>query len=103
MILEVASLEIIKGQEQNFESMFKKAQYIISSMSGFISHQLQKSIETDGKYILLVNWETLENLQNIMSGKCYYIIFMIHFQQLNTIKWFVKTMHKPGPDTMPVS
>jgi len=29
-------------------------------MSGYISHPLQRWIETQNRYILLVNWETLE-------------------------------------------
>ena len=45
MILEVAILEIKPKQEQAFETAFAEAQLIISSMKGYISHQLQKSIE----------------------------------------------------------
>jgi heme-degrading monooxygenase HmoA len=60
MILEVAILDIKPGQEMDFESDFAKAQSIISSMDGYISHQLQRCIEQDNRYILLVNWQTLE-------------------------------------------
>ncbi|MFA7554980.1 MAG: antibiotic biosynthesis monooxygenase [Spongiibacteraceae bacterium] len=61
MILEVAVLDVKKNQEVEFEAAFKKAQGIISSMDGYISHQLQKCIENKGRYILLVNWRTLED------------------------------------------
>ena len=61
MILEVAILNIREGQSSAFEINFKKAEKIISSMKGYISHQLKKSIEQEDKYILLVNWETLED------------------------------------------
>ena len=30
-------------------------------MDGYISHQLQKCIEKGNRYILLVNWQTLED------------------------------------------
>ncbi|HXQ36512.1 MAG TPA: antibiotic biosynthesis monooxygenase [Anaerolineales bacterium] len=60
MILEVAILDVIPGQEKDFETAFEKASPIISSMSGYISHQLQRCIEKQNRYILLVNWETLE-------------------------------------------
>ncbi len=30
-------------------------------MLGYISHQLQKCVENPSRYILLVNWETLED------------------------------------------
>jgi len=61
MILEVAILDVISGQEKDFESAFAKAVNIISSMPGYISHQLQRCIEKQNRYILLVNWETLES------------------------------------------
>lgn len=60
MILEVAILNVKSGLSADFEKAFKQAEKIISSMSGYISHQLQKCIEVENKYILLVNWETLE-------------------------------------------
>jgi heme-degrading monooxygenase HmoA len=61
MILEVAVLNIKKGLSVDFEKSFQEAQKIISSMKGYISHQLKKCIEQDDKYILLVNWETIED------------------------------------------
>ena len=61
MILEVAILNIKEGLSQEFEQTFVVAQDIISSMKGYISHQLKKCVEADNKYILLVNWETIED------------------------------------------
>lgn len=61
MILEHAILNVIPGREPDFERAFAKAQLIISSMPGYISHQLQHSIESSSRYLLLVNWETLEH------------------------------------------
>jgi len=60
MILEVAILNVIAGRQLDFENAFKQAKTIISSMEGYISHELQKCIERDSQYILLVKWETLE-------------------------------------------
>lgn len=61
MILEVAILNIKKGLSKDFEASFKKAESIISSKKGYVSHQLKKCIEQKDKYILLVNWETIED------------------------------------------
>lgn len=63
MILEVAILHIIKGKSEEFESDFSKAQKIIASMKGYISHDLKRCIENPDQYILLVKWETLEDHQ----------------------------------------
>ena len=60
-VLEVAILDIKKGKETEFEEAFSKAQDIISGMNGYISHQLEKSMENDSRYILLVNWRTIED------------------------------------------
>lgn len=61
MILEVATLNIKPGLSEAFEVNFNKAQNIIASMKGYISHQLKKCIEEEDKYILLVNWKTIED------------------------------------------
>jgi len=58
--LEVAILDVIPQQEKEFEAAFEKASPIISSMSGYVSHQLQRCVEKQSRYILLVNWEKLE-------------------------------------------
>ena len=60
-ILEVAILDVKSGLEKDFEIAFREAQKIIESMKGYVSHQLEHCIEKENRYILLVNWETLED------------------------------------------
>jgi heme-degrading monooxygenase HmoA len=60
MILEVAPLSVRAGTEAEFEAAFRNAQAIIASMSGYLSHELQRCIERPNDYVLLVRWETLE-------------------------------------------
>jgi heme-degrading monooxygenase HmoA len=60
MILEVAILDVIPNQEKDFEIAFATASSIISSMAGHVSHQLQRCLEKQNRYILTVHWETLE-------------------------------------------
>jgi heme-degrading monooxygenase HmoA len=61
MILEFAVISIAPAQKQAFETAFTEARKIISLMPGFISHQLQRCVETDGRYLLLVQWQTIEH------------------------------------------
>ena len=61
MILEVAILNIKEGQSEAFENTFSRAEKIISSMKGYLNHHLKKCIEEKDKYILLVNWNTIED------------------------------------------
>jgi heme-degrading monooxygenase HmoA len=60
MILEVAVLNVRPGMGIDFESAFAKASLIIAAMPGYISHQLQRCIEVPDRYLLLVNWMSLE-------------------------------------------
>jgi heme-degrading monooxygenase HmoA len=61
MILEIAQLQVKPGQTADFEAAFSKAQAIISSMSGYLDHELQHCLENDHQYMLLVRWHTLED------------------------------------------
>lgn len=59
MILEAAPLSVKAGQSDEFEAAFREAQAIISAMPGYLSHELQRCIERDGQYLLLVRWESV--------------------------------------------
>lgn len=61
MVLEVAILEVKPKLSLEFESAFKTASTIIASSPGYISHELQRCIETPNRYILLVQWQKLED------------------------------------------
>ena len=72
MILEIAILNIIPGQQPDFESAFAKAQTILANMEGYISHQLLQCVEISNRYTLLVNWQTLEHhTQGFRSAPAY--------------------------------
>ena len=61
MVLEIAMLQVKPGQTADFEAAFAKAQLIISSMQGYVSHELQRCLEDAHHYSLLVRWQTLED------------------------------------------
>jgi heme-degrading monooxygenase HmoA len=61
MILEVAVLDVRDGLGDEFEAAFRQASAIIASMPGYISHELQRCVETPTRYVLLVRWERLED------------------------------------------
>ena len=63
MILEHALLPVIPGQEAAFEAAFAEARPIIASMPGFISLRLERGIENPSTYLLLVEWQTVEDHQ----------------------------------------
>lgn len=60
MILEAASLQVVAGQEHAFEEAMLRAAPVIAATPGYIRHELRRCMETKGRYLLLVHWETLE-------------------------------------------
>ncbi len=61
MILEVAILNVKTRQEADFEAAFAQASPIIASMKGYTRHELRRCIGIANQYVLLVEWDTLED------------------------------------------
>ncbi|WP_404349771.1 antibiotic biosynthesis monooxygenase [Sutcliffiella horikoshii] len=62
MITEVAFFYINEGMEARFEKDFAVVvEETIALSKGYIAHTLHKCIETEGKYMVQVEWETLED------------------------------------------
>lgn len=72
MTLEVATLDVIPGQEADFERAFSAAQEIIASMPGYISHRLERCVERENRYVLLVDWRTLADHTEGFRGSSQY-------------------------------
>lgn len=61
MITEIAILSVRKGLSSEFELVFAKAKELIACQKGYLNHTLTRCIEVEDQYLLLVNWETLED------------------------------------------
>ncbi|POY39326.1 antibiotic biosynthesis monooxygenase [Solitalea longa] len=61
MILEAALLYVKPGLKQQFESDFRIAGKYIGAIKGYKGHSLHRCLEQENKYLLQVNWETLED------------------------------------------
>jgi heme-degrading monooxygenase HmoA len=61
MILEHAVLDVRPGEQEHFESAFAEAKAIIASAHGFRSLRLGRCLENPSRYLLLVEWERLED------------------------------------------
>jgi heme-degrading monooxygenase HmoA len=61
MVLEHAILEVIPGREDDFEDAFGDAVKIIAGSRGFRSLRLSRGLEEPHRYLLLVEWDTLED------------------------------------------
>ncbi|MET4703802.1 antibiotic biosynthesis monooxygenase [Frigoribacterium sp. UYMn621] len=61
VITEHSLLPVMPGREEEFEIAFAEAWGIITSMPGCRGLSLSRSIESPCTYLLLVDWERLED------------------------------------------
>ena len=54
-------VEIVPGKESTFEDAFSRAKEFIASMAGFRSLRLSRCVEQPNRYLLLVEWDRLED------------------------------------------
>ncbi|WP_420751956.1 antibiotic biosynthesis monooxygenase family protein [Rhodococcus sp. O3] len=72
MILEHAPLQVKPGMSTEFEAAFAQARQIIARMPGFRRLSLSRCIERPGAYLLLVEWDTLEDHTEGFRGSADY-------------------------------
>jgi heme-degrading monooxygenase HmoA len=101
VILEHAQLPVRAGQEEAFERAFRSASTIIAGMPGFRRLSLSRGLEGSG-YLLLVEWETLEDHTEGFRGSPEYQEWrrLLHhfYEPFPTVEHFrpVVTVPEPG-------
>jgi heme-degrading monooxygenase HmoA len=61
MILEAAMLTVKVGEEKKFENDFSRASGYIRIIKGYRRHSLHRCLEQQNKYLLLAEWDQLED------------------------------------------
>jgi heme-degrading monooxygenase HmoA len=61
VILEAALLQVVTERAAEFEEAFRQASPLIESMNGYLGHELNRCIESPGRYLLVVRWQRLED------------------------------------------
>ncbi|HEV3367793.1 MAG TPA: antibiotic biosynthesis monooxygenase [Acidimicrobiales bacterium] len=61
MVLEHALITIRPGTADDFEKALMRARSIIAGSPGFISLDLRRGVEAPDHYLLLVEWETIDD------------------------------------------
>ena len=61
MVLEHALITIRPDTHEQFEAALTEARAVISSAPGFRSLRLHRGVESPDRYLLLVEWEALED------------------------------------------
>jgi heme-degrading monooxygenase HmoA len=60
-VLEHALLDVVPGREDDFERAFEQASPLIAASPGFRGLRLERGVERPGRYLLLVEWDRLED------------------------------------------
>jgi heme-degrading monooxygenase HmoA len=61
VILERAIFAVQTGSEHDFEAAMDQAKEVISQSRGFRSFRLQRGIEQPSTYLLLIEWDSVED------------------------------------------
>lgn len=61
MILEIAEIHVVAGQESELEAAVLRAVPLFQRAKGCRAMELQRTVEAPEKYRLVVEWETLED------------------------------------------
>jgi heme-degrading monooxygenase HmoA len=61
MIVERALMAIKPGSEAAFEAAMREARGVVSQAPGFRSLRVTRGIESPSTYLLLLEWDTLED------------------------------------------
>ena len=72
MITEHAVLEVVAGQEDAFVEAMGTAKALIVASPGFVSLRVERCVERPSRFLLLVEWETLEDHTEGFRGSAAY-------------------------------
>ena len=61
MVFELARISVKPGMEAEFEANVAKAKPVFARAKGCRGMQLQRSVERPSTFILVVEWDTVEN------------------------------------------
>lgn len=78
MILEIAVLSVNLHKRKAFEKVYPQAAKLFNEAKGCLSHEIRRSVDKPGNYILLVTWE---NKEAHTEGFCQSHLF-IQFKEL---------------------
>lgn len=72
VVLEHALLSVEPARQPEFEAAFDRATALISAMPGFRSLSLSACVERPDRYLLLVEWDRLEDHTEGFRGSAHY-------------------------------
>ena len=72
MITEHALLEVSPGKEAEFVDAMERVKALIANSPGFVSLRVERGVERPGCFLLLVEWQRLEDHTEGFRGSSAY-------------------------------
>ncbi|MGY0230841.1 antibiotic biosynthesis monooxygenase family protein [Longispora urticae] len=70
MILEVALIDVVPGQEDEFAAAYAKALPLLATTPGCQKVRMTRGIESPSKFVLLVEWDSVEaHVENFRNSE----------------------------------
>ncbi len=60
MVLEVALIDVVPGQEDEFAAACAKAHHVLAGSPRCLSIRMTRGVESPSRFVLLVEWESVE-------------------------------------------
>ena len=68
MVLEVGLINVITGQEADFADAYRRAHEVLAGTPGCLSVRMTQGIESPHRFVLLVEWESVEAHEQNFRG-----------------------------------
>jgi heme-degrading monooxygenase HmoA len=107
MVLEVALIDVFPGQEDAFIAAYQIGHPILATTPGCLSVRMTKGIESASRFVLLVEWESVEahtgNFRNTERFAQWRALIGGHFAKPPLVEHFtdVAPGTRPGPELPP--
>ena len=69
MVLEVAIIDVRDGAQAEFEAAYAQARELVASTPGWQSMRMTHGIETPTRYVLLVEWDSVEAHEDFRASE----------------------------------
>lgn len=70
MVLEVALIDVVAGQEEDFTAAYAEARELVATTPGCRSVRMTRGVESPSRFVLLVEWDSVEaHLDNFRASE----------------------------------
>jgi len=68
MIVEIATIQVTAGKEESFIDAFRQAQRYLAASQHCLRYQLTRCIEEPGRFVLRIEWDSVEGHMEKFRG-----------------------------------